>query len=90
MGRSDQAAARGGPGYGDGVIAFGVRRRRSHRVRRAAHRHGTLAAPVGSEVLAAPAIGARVIVLRSVDGRLRGFSVEDGRTLLDRRANLLP
>jgi outer membrane protein assembly factor BamB len=35
---------------------------------------------VGSEVLAAPAIGANVVVVRTVDGRLRGFSTTNGST----------
>jgi outer membrane protein assembly factor BamB len=76
-----------GPGYGDGIIAFGTT-------------DGDLIAldaatgaerwrqPVGSEVLAPPAVGPRVIALRSVDGRLRGFSVEDGSTLWTVEQNL--
>jgi outer membrane protein assembly factor BamB len=36
---------------------------------------------VGSEVLASPAIGSGIVVLRSIDGRLRGFSVRDGSTI---------
>jgi outer membrane protein assembly factor BamB len=44
--------------------------------------------PVGSEVLAAPAFGQGVIVLRTVDGRLRGFSSRDGSTLWTVEQNL--
>jgi len=36
---------------------------------------------VGGEVLASPAIGGGVVVLRTVDGRLRGYSALDGRLL---------
>jgi len=43
---------------------------------------------VGSEVLAAPAIGSGVVVLRSVDGRLRGFAVRDGSTVWTVEQNL--
>lgn len=69
-----------GPGYGNGVLAFGTS-------------DGELIAldaqtgevrwrvPVGSEVLAAPAVGPNVIALRSTDGRLRGFSINDGRVM---------
>ncbi|HEX6995027.1 MAG TPA: outer membrane protein assembly factor BamB [Gammaproteobacteria bacterium] len=69
-----------GPGYGNGVLAFGTS-------------DGELIAleaetgeerwrvPVGSEVLAAPAVGTNVIALRSTDGRLRGFSITDGRQM---------
>jgi outer membrane protein assembly factor BamB len=37
--------------------------------------------PTGSEVLAPPAIGPGVIAVRTVDGRLRGFSSTNGATL---------
>ena len=37
--------------------------------------------PVGGEVLTAPAVGANIVVVRTVDGRLRGLSPQDGHEL---------
>jgi outer membrane protein assembly factor BamB len=37
--------------------------------------------PVGSEVLAPPAVSSGVIVFRSIDGRLRGLATQTGREL---------
>ena len=46
------------------------------------------AKPIGSEVLAAPAIGAGVVAVRTVDGRLRGFSLANGSTIWTVEQNL--
>ena len=76
-----------GPAVGNGIVAFGTT-------------DGDLLAldaetgaerwrqPVGSEVLAAPAMAPNVIVVRTVDGRLRGFSMLDGTTLWTVEQNL--
>ena len=77
----------GGPGLGDGLLAFGTA-------------DGDLVAldaatgeerwrqPIGSEILAAPAIGSGVIVVRTVDGRLRGFSTANGSVAWNVEQNL--
>jgi outer membrane protein assembly factor BamB len=43
---------------------------------------------IGSEVLAAPAIGNNMVVVRTVDGRLRGFSAENGTAVWNVEQNL--
>jgi outer membrane protein assembly factor BamB len=45
---------------------------------------------IGSEVLASPAIGSGVVVVRSVDGRLRGFSAANGATIWSVEQSLPP
>ena len=84
----DRAAARGGAGL----------RRRAARVRHDGRRSRSRSTPrpaqerwrqaIGSEVLAAPAIGSSVVVVRTVDGRLRGFSAANGSTLWTVEQNL--
>ena len=69
-----------GPGYGDGVLAFGSSDGDLILLDAATGVEKWRDA-VGSEVLAAPAIGLGIVVLRSVDGRLRGFAVRDGSTI---------
>ena len=74
----------------------GLRRRPAHvrhsrrRFARARCRHGgrALAEVIGSEILAAPAIGSGVVVVRTVDGRLRGYSAENGSTAWNIEQNL--
>jgi outer membrane protein assembly factor BamB len=74
-----EAPLTAGPGFGDGLLAFGTADGELI-VLDAASGVQRLRQPIGSEVLAAPAIGSGVIVVRTVDGRLRGFSAASGAT----------
>jgi outer membrane protein assembly factor BamB len=75
-----ELALAAGPALGGGALAFGTNNGElvvldtetgTERWRRS----------VGSEVLAPPAIAQGVLIFRSVDGRLRGVSIADGRDL---------
>jgi outer membrane protein assembly factor BamB len=68
-----------GPGFGDGLLAFGTGDGELV-VLDAATGQERWRQAIGSEVLAAPAISSNVIVVRTVDGRLRGFSAANGST----------
>jgi outer membrane protein assembly factor BamB len=70
-------ALTGGPGVGDGLVAFGSRdgillvlSAESGNVR--------WQRPVGSEMLAAPVIGGGLIAFRTADGRLSAFTADTG------------
>jgi outer membrane protein assembly factor BamB len=76
-----------GPGFGDGVLAFGTADG-DLVVFDAASGAERWRQAIGSEVLASPAIGSNVIAVRTVDGRLRGFSVGNGSTLWAVEQNL--
>jgi outer membrane protein assembly factor BamB len=76
-----------GPGFGDGVLAFGTADGDLLAVDAATGEERWRRA-IGSEILAAPAVGSGVIVVRTVDGRLRGFSATDGSTLWAIEQNL--
>jgi outer membrane protein assembly factor BamB len=69
-----------GPGFGGGVLVFGTNDGDliTLEAETGAERWRL---QVGGEVLAPPAIGSGVVVLRTVDGRLRGYSLLDGRLL---------
>lgn len=69
-----------GPGFGNGVLAFGTSDGELLLLD-AETGEERWRVPVGSEVLAPPAIGGNIIALRSTDGRLRGFSITNGREL---------
>jgi outer membrane protein assembly factor BamB len=69
-----------GPGFGDGLLAFGTADGELLAVDAATGEERWRQA-IGSEVLASPAVGSGVVVVRSVDGRLRGFSAANGSTL---------
>jgi outer membrane protein assembly factor BamB len=68
-----------GPGFGDGLLAFGTGDGELVALDAATGQERWRQA-IGSEVLAAPAISSNVIVVRTVDGRLRGFSAANGST----------
>jgi outer membrane protein assembly factor BamB len=76
-----------GPGYGDGLLAFGTADGELITFDAATGAERWRQA-IGSEVLAAPAVGPNVVVARTVDGRLRGFSSTNGGTLWSVEQNL--
>lgn len=76
-----------GPGYGDGLLAFGTADGELVALDAATGQERWRQA-IGSEVLAAPAIASNVIVVRTVDGRLRGFSAANGSTAWSIRQSL--
>jgi outer membrane protein assembly factor BamB len=69
-----------GPGFGDGLLAFGTADGDLLAVDAATGEERWRQA-IGSEILASPAVGSGVVVVRTVDGRLRGFSTADGSEL---------
>jgi outer membrane protein assembly factor BamB len=76
-----------GPGFGDGLLAFGTADGDLLALDAATGQERWRQA-IGSEVLAAPAIGSGVVVVRSIDGRLRGFSAANGSLIWNVEQNL--
>jgi outer membrane protein assembly factor BamB len=76
-----------GPGFGDGLLAFGTADGDLLAVDAATGQERWRQA-IGSEILAPPAVGSGVIVVRTVDGRLRGFSAANGSTVWSIEQNL--
>ena len=76
MDGQDGVAVDGRPGFGEGLLVFGTAN--GDLVALAADTGQERRQPIGSEILAPPAIGSGVIAVRTVDGRLRGFSALNG------------
>lgn len=76
-----------GPGFADGLLAFGTADGELLALDAATGQERWRQA-IGSEVLAAPAIGSGVVAVRTVDGRLRGFSAANGSTVWNVEQNL--
>lgn len=69
-----------GPGYGQGLLAFGTSNGRLLLLD-AETGEERWRVSLGAEVLAAPAVGRGVIAVRTTDGRLRGVSTANGAEL---------
>ena len=76
-----------GPGFADGLLAFGTANGELLGID-AATGEERWRQQIGSEILAAPALGSGVVVVRTVDGRLRGFSAASGAMIWNIEQNL--
>src|SRR5262245_32378866 len=78
----------GGPGLGDGLLAFGTADGDLLALDAATGEERWREA-IGSEILAAPAIGSGMVVVRTVDGRLRSYSAANGSVVWKDRKSVV-